>query len=55
MKIAILDYCVGEVNIHEAPEMDTTEEIEAWLENLGYKSSQISWMAGVTRINDMTL
>lgn len=33
-------------------EMETSEEIEAWLEDAGgYKLSQISWMAGVNRVN----
>ena len=52
MKIAILDYSVGEVDIIEAPEMELSEEIENWLEDAGgYRLDDISWMAGVNRVN----
>lgn len=52
MKIAVLDYSVGEVDIIEAPEMELSEEIENWLEDAGgYRLSDISWMAGVNRVN----
>ena len=52
MKIAVLDYSVGEVDIINAPEMETSEEIETWLEDAGgYKLSEISWMAGVNHVN----
>jgi len=55
MIIAVLDYSVGEVDIIKAPEMETSEEIEEWLEDAGgYKLSQISWMAGVNHINDIS-
>lgn len=52
MKIAVLDYSVGEVDIINAPEMETSEEIETWLEDAGgYKLSEIGWMAGVNHVN----
>jgi hypothetical protein len=52
MKIAVLDYSVGEVDIIEAPEMELSEEIENWLEDAGgYRLGDISWMAGVNRVN----
>ncbi len=52
MKIAVLDYTISEVAIYDAPEMDSTEEIESWLEDeKGYRMSDISYMAGVCHIN----
>lgn len=33
MKIAVLNYAISEAAIYEAPEMDTTEEVERWLED----------------------
>ena len=52
MKIAVLDYSVVEVDIVEAPEMDTSWEIEEWLEKVGgYNLMNICWMAGVNRVN----
>lgn len=52
MKIAVLDYSVGEVDIIEAPEMELSEEIENWLKDAGgYRLGDISWMAGVNRVN----
>lgn len=52
MKIAVLDYSVGEVDIIEAPEMELSEEVEEWLSlEMGYHISSIAWMAGVNRVN----
>ena len=52
MKVAVLDYTIAEVAIYDAPDMDTTEEVESWLENeKGYRMSDIYYMADVQLIN----
>ena len=52
MKIAVLDYTIADVAIYHAPYMDTTEEVESWLENeKGYRMSDIYYMADVQSIN----
>ena len=53
MKIAVLNYSVGEVDILDAPsELETSEEIELWLEvNRGYRIADIYYMADVKHLN----
>lgn len=51
MKIAVLNYVIAEVAVHNAPEMDTTEEVESWLsDEMGYRLSDIYYMTDVQSI-----
>lgn len=51
MKIAVLDYMTGTVEIFEAPEMTDGNEIEEYLSNeKGFHLSNCSWMCGVKQV-----
>ena len=51
MKIAVLNYAISEAAIYEAPEMDTTEEVERWLEDeKDLRLDDIYYMADVQYI-----
>lgn len=46
MKIAILDYNTTSVMIKSAPNMESSDEIEDWIEShLGFNMDEISWMS----------
>ena len=53
MKIAVLNYPVGDVDILDAPDdLQTSEEIECWLvANYTYRMSDIYYMADVKNVN----
>lgn len=52
MKVAVLDYACNEVAVYEAPEMETSEEVEKWLEEeKGHRNSDCFYMFGDFRIN----
>jgi len=52
MKIVVLDYIDGSVDIIDAPvSFNSDEETEAWLQQRGYVLSCISWMSRVKQIS----
>ena len=51
MKIAVLNYAIGYVEIINAPEMDSVEQVEKYLtEERGYYLDSISYMCDVNKI-----
>ncbi len=52
MKIAVLYYTIASVDIFDAPDFETTEEVEDYLANeKGYNLDDIYYMADVQSIN----
>lgn len=51
MKIAVLDYTKGEVDIFDAPDFATTEELDECLEKRGHKPDNVYYMSDVKHIN----
>ena len=51
MKIAVLDYASGSVDIFDAPDFGTTEELDKCLEERGHNPHQVYFMSDVKRIN----
>ena len=52
MKIVVLDYIDGSVDIIDAPvSFKTEEETEKWLQERGYNLACISWMSRVKQIS----
>lgn len=53
-EIVVLDYCDGSVWIYRLPRLQmTNEEVEDWLDSMGYRLSDCEWMIGThIYIND---
>lgn len=51
MKIAVLDYASGSVDIFNAPDFGTTEELDKCLEERGHNPEYVHFMSDVKRIN----
>ena len=51
MKIVVIDYIDGRVDIIDAPVSLNEEETEAWLQQRGYDLNSIHWMSRVRQIS----
>ena len=51
MKYAVLDYTTGEVDIFNAPDFGTTEELDKCLKERGHNPKNVFYMSDVKRVN----
>lgn len=51
MRIAVLNYATGCVDIFNAPDFGTTEELDKCLEERGHDPELVHFMSDVKRIN----
>ena len=51
MKVAVLDYASGSVDIFNAPDFGTTEELDKCLKERGHNPEFVHFMCDVKRIN----
>ena len=52
MRVAVLDYASGSVNVFDAPDYMDGQNLEQWLcQEHGFSPDTIAWMSGVQQIN----